>query len=292
LLSVGRRADHLYRVAKRIVKPDGTERITFDAKPELKQFQGQILKRLLRNIEYPDYLHGSLSGRDYRSNARVHSGSRLLISEDVSNFFPSVSSDVVFDVWRRLFRFADPVARLLTTLTTLNGSLPQGAKTSSHLANLALWKTEPRLVHRLNRLGFRYTRYVDDISASTVTRSSSQDQAKAIAAIYSTLARSGLQAKREKHNIQSSRGRMTVTKLTVNEKPAISKKERARIRAAVQQCEIFGNVDSNAHEYRKLLASTIGRVQTLRRFHQKRGEQLLGRLKAIGSRTGPIEGQK
>lgn len=54
-------------------------------------------------VSFPKYLTGSLKGRDYITNAQLHSGARVLICEDVTKFFPSVSTEKVFDIWA-LFR--------------------------------------------------------------------------------------------------------------------------------------------------------------------------------------------
>lgn len=55
-------------------------------------------------------------------------------------------SQIVFDIWHRFFRFPPPVATQLTKLTTKDGLVPQGAKTSALLSNLVFLDEERRLV--------------------------------------------------------------------------------------------------------------------------------------------------
>ena len=145
LINTAAYADSLYRKAKQIVKPDGSIRQPFDALPQLKAIQRRIKDRILKRVKFPLYLTGSLSGRSYRTNAAQHTGARIIICEDIESFFPSTSHARVRDIWLNFFHFSEEVASLLTHLTTKEGELPQGAITSSYLANLSLWNQEPRL---------------------------------------------------------------------------------------------------------------------------------------------------
>src|SRR5208282_1985532 len=110
----------------------------------------------------PPYLHGSLRKRSRVTNAREHLRSRILIGLDIEKFFDNVHAELIYDVWSRFFRFPPEVAEILTTLTSHDGRLPQGAPTSSDLANLVFWENESRLVNRIRARGLRYGRLVDD----------------------------------------------------------------------------------------------------------------------------------
>jgi hypothetical protein len=128
LLEIAERASSLYRIAGRKRKPDGSVRMVFDAKFPLKTIQGRIQCMILKTVQFPEYLQGSIKQRGQASNARRHVGRRLLITEDVENFFPATSERVVFEIWHRFFRLPPVVAECLMKLTTKDGSLPQGAK--------------------------------------------------------------------------------------------------------------------------------------------------------------------
>src|SRR5258708_36650911 len=106
---------------------------------------------IFSKVVFPDYLQGSLAGRDYVTNASLHAKKKILICEDVKRFFPSVGAIYIEQVWRDCLGFAPDVARLLTKLTTKGGYLPQGAITSSFLANLVLWRHEPLLHAKLKQ---------------------------------------------------------------------------------------------------------------------------------------------
>ncbi|CAG1013047.1 hypothetical protein ANAEL_04584 [Anaerolineales bacterium] len=266
LINVAAQADSLYRKAKPIIKPDGSLRQPFDALPPLKSIQRRIKDRILKRVEFPEYLTGSLSGRDYRTNAAMHVGAAIVICEDIEKFFPATSRERVLDIWRNFFCFSEDMANLLTSLTTNDGSLPEGAITSSYLANLAFWNQEPRLQAKLAQKNIVYSRYVDDISVSSKQFMPKEEQTALIAQVYGMLKRHGYKAKRRKHEIFTSGRRMLTTKLMVNRKPALQPKDRQNIRAAVHALEQrIASGESGAEIKTELnrVTSRVGRLGTL-----------------------------
>ena len=100
-------------------KKDGSIRTTNDARYPLKQVQACIKDRLLAKVKYPSYILGGIASdkythRNYITHANMHAGSALVLSEDIENFFPSTTEQVVNDIWRGVFRFPPDVSRLLT----------------------------------------------------------------------------------------------------------------------------------------------------------------------------------
>ena len=271
-------ADTQYRLADAVEKADGSIRQTFDAYTPLKEVHLQIKNEILTRVTFPDYLTGSLKGKDYKMNAALHSGAKIVISEDISNFFPSTTTEIVFDIWRFFFGFSNEVADCLTRLTTKDNGLPQGAITSSYLANLAFWRDEPRVHAHFARQGVTYSRYVDDMTLSSRRFITADEKTSVISTLYGMLASKGYKAKRQKHKLQTSKDQMFVTKLLVNDRPALVRKERAAIRAAVFQLEKqLCSADSSLlakKDYRSLL----GRVSKLVRFHPKQGQELMQRM--------------
>lgn len=266
LINVAAQADSLYRKAKQMVKPDGSLRQPFDALPPLKPIHRRIKDRILKRVEFPEYLTGSLSGRDYRTNAALHSGAKIVICEDIERFFPSTSRERILDIWLNFFCFSEDMANLLTSLTTKDGSLPEGAITSSYLANLAFWNQEPRLQAQLAQKNIVYSRYVDDISVSSKQFMPKDEQTALIAQVYGMLKRHGYKAKRRKHEIFTSGQRMLTTKLMVNRKPALLLKERQNIRAAVHALEqriASGERGSEIKTELNRVTSRVGRLGTL-----------------------------
>jgi hypothetical protein len=277
-------AESLYRVAKRERKSDGKMRVCYDAKPPLKSMQGRIKCMILRHVKFPAYLMGGISDldrpRDYVRNAAIHAGARVLVNEDITEFFPSTSAAIVYDIWRYFFRFPDEVARTLTALTTKDGGLPQGAKTSSYLANLVFWSTEPAAARTLRQMGFQYSRYVDDISISSQIDRSPRDLGRAISVVAFMVRRRGLHLKRRKHRIMRAGQRMEVTGLVVNEHSAsLGPKKAANIRAVVHQSEALAKVSPRPPEFERVKRRAVSLVGQLNRLHPGKARTLRERLR-------------
>lgn len=273
-------ANALYRLAKPIVKPDGSIRQPLDAKPPLKELHRRITERILLRVVYPPYLTGSLKGTEAKKNAEMHAGKRIVICEDIKSFFPSITDQAVNDVWRGLFAFPPPVASLLTTLTTKDGQLPQGAIPSSYLANLILWRHEPELHAQFAAQGITYSRYVDDVCVSSVDFMSKEVQTQVIGKVYGMLAKVGLKPKRSKHETYSRSTRMVTTKLVVNKKASLPQQKRSQIRAAVHHLEIESAAAGHLDNLPRLGSVSV-QVGQMNRFHPTQAEALKARLKDL-----------
>lgn len=285
LEAIAAKASQSYRPVK--PKP-GSTRETFDAQGLLKEVHQRIKDRILAKVYYPEYLQGSLKGRDYVTNARLHTNKKILICEDVKKFFPSVQADKVQDVWNGLLGFSLDVSTLLTALTTKDGALPQGAITSSYLANLVLWRDEPLLQAKLQEMGVTYSRYVDDICMSSSTALDKCTQTKLISLVYGMLARNNLSAKRKKHQLFTAGRQMIATKLIVNSKPSLQQEKRSKIRSMVFQLETLKK--SGADSIRIIEAVNIAAQQVgqLGRFHPLEAQRLKRRIQVVRAACGKI----
>lgn len=282
LLELRLKSDSFYFVTKELVKPDNSIRQTFDVKPELKRVHERICSAFLRKVEYPSYLQGSIKNRDYLSNCAAHTKQKLVISEDVTNFFPSISSSIVHQMWVGVFRFPNDIAGILTDLVCCNGWLVQGAKPSSYIGNLILWNREAILVDELERRGLTYTRYVDDITVSSPNSLSKATITEILSKIYGMLASVNAKPNRKKHQVMPNGKRQSVHRVNVNhEKPSLPRIERDKIKAAVYQCENEYVCKNSTKEYVSLYNRTLGRVNNLKRMHPKIGGELVVRLEKV-----------
>jgi len=281
MLDLASRASKLYRVAQKITKDDGTIRVTYDAFKPLKDVHRLIKSEILDRVTFPDYLTGSLKGKDYKTNAALHKGAKIVISEDIGTFFPATTTAIVFDIWRNFFGFSDAVARCLTQLTSRNNELPQGAITSPQLANLVFWRDEPKLHATLAEKGIVYSRFVDDVAASSRSHMETTRKTDTIASISAMMGRRGYAPKRKKHEIATAGSRMVVTKLTVNERPGLAKAERSRIRAAVHALERDVSFSKSANSLEARIPKVVGKVSTLGRFHPGKANTLKKRLAVV-----------
>ena len=141
-------------------------RIINPPKDELKTIQKRINKYLVDNIDLPIYAFGGIKGRDNILNARMHKGQKYIFQTDLRDFFPSVSNKKVYEMFVRN-GFSPDVASLLTKLTTYKGHLPQGAPTSTTIANLVFAPTGFAIQEIADREALRFTTFVDDVTISS-----------------------------------------------------------------------------------------------------------------------------
>ncbi len=279
---LARNADRMYRPVQQ-KKRDGSVRMTWDAYRQLKEVQHLIKVRILARVSYPLYLQGGIrdreNPRDYARNAGIHAGQACVINEDIADFFPSTTDDRVRDIWEHFFRFSPAVAACLTLLTTRRGELPQGAKTSNHLANLAFWRSEHDLVRYLRLNGWAYSRLTDDITVSFSTPAARLRKSRIVSILYAFIKNNGYRPKYRKHSIFGRNEQMLVNGLVVNKRPALTQKERQSIRALVNR-KIVGIQSQVGNSSDDSLARVLGKIGKLKRFHKRTGNRLGVRLGA------------
>jgi RNA-directed DNA polymerase len=134
--------------------------------PELKEIQRAINTKLLRRLEFPMFVCGGVKGRSVADNIELHLGARVLVTMDIRRFFPSVSSRQIFAVWRDELDCSPRIAALLTKLTTFERRLPQGAPTSTVLANLVLFRAGEQIWNKCHQENVVYSCWVDDLAFS------------------------------------------------------------------------------------------------------------------------------
>ncbi|MGR4657480.1 reverse transcriptase family protein [Providencia stuartii] len=270
-------------LASKVQKDDGSYREIYDVSQKLKNIHDKITKNILKKVYYPDYLQGSLSKKDHISNAEIHTRKKVIVKGDISNFFPSIGKNIVYQVWVVFFNFSKEVAELLSNLITFNGRMVQGCKTSSYLANLVLWSRESKLVESLKLQGFTYTRYVDDVHVSAKRIMSKSEKTRIIKGIYNLFASINVRPNRKKQEIMPRNLQQTIHKLNVNKSmPSMPKQKRNDIRQLVFLCgKAFGDNRLAINEYTKMYNSVMGNVNYLRRIHPEEGGRLLSKLKSI-----------
>jgi RNA-directed DNA polymerase len=250
--------------------PQGKDKFRTVRSPSerLKVVQRRIVKRVLDELGYSMAAHGGGSGRSTLSNATVHRGQRTLAALDVKKFYDNVDHRRVYRMLRDEHGFGHDVARLVTRLTTLKGSLPQGAASSPSLANVFMTKAVDEPLSRLAQVhGLRYTRYVDDLAFS------GEQPQVAINEAARLLSARGLKLNKKKIHVAGRGRRQILTGLIVNdeERVSIPKRQRDRIRAAIHELK---QAKLALHEFEKAVRSIRGRIAYVERFHSGDGRRL------------------
>ncbi|MEY0070510.1 reverse transcriptase family protein [Providencia rettgeri] len=261
------------------------ERAIFEPKKGLKYIQKKINEEIFCKVKYPVYLHGGLKNRDYVSNAGFHSGKKTIISLDITNFYPSISKKDILNIFKNMMRFSPSISETLTKLVTLNDKLPQGACTSSYIANLIFFNDEHNIVSKLNRMGMTYTRLLDDITISSDKKLSKEEETKAITTVIGMINRHRLSINNDKTVIEKSdhhNSKLHVTGLWVkHKKPKVSKENRRYIRYLVFICQKESVVDRTSSEYHKLWNKASGKVAQMHRLGHPQSIELREKLSEI-----------
>jgi len=246
------------------------ERQIFEPKKTLKGIQKKINKEIFENIEYPDYLHGALIGRDYISNASEHTKKKTVICLDITNFYPGISKKDVTLIFQNLMRFSPDVSQALTELVTLDGKVPQGSCCSSYIANLLFFNSEYNVVSRIRAMGLSYTRLLDDITISSDEDLSPKQKTKVIKSIDGMVKQYRLSLNEEKTTIEHTKdttSKLNVTGLWVKHGiPKLTKENRRYIRYLVYICKKESVHAKHTKEYHDLWNRCSGKVAQMSRL--------------------------
>ena len=279
------RANSLCVPGQKFKKADGTYRYTYKALPGLYAVQNRLVKQILRNVIFPEYLQGAIydpvNPRSYIKDAGFHSGARYVIKADIANFFPSITADHVTALWVDFFRFSDDVARHLTALVTKDGFVAQGLSTSTYISNLVFWDIEPSVFCRLKSRHLTYSRYIDDVTVSTRKSIGTRTKTYAISQITGMFSCKGFQAKRSKLHILNSSNRMTVHNLTVNRGISLTKQKKSQLRSAVKQIELRYPEEMDTDQYNKDWNTIASRIGHAKQFHPAFTDALRSRLEQV-----------
>jgi hypothetical protein len=248
----------------------------------LKDIQRRIKNNILSQVPLGEGVHGGVRGHSPSSNATPHLGQRCVVKLDVKDFFPSVSHTTVYRMFKHELGFGRDVSSLLTRLTTIDGQLPQGAPTSTVIANLVLARAVDKPVRAAAEvLSVRYSRFVDDITLSGA------NPRPLINLVGKALSRRRLPMYREKARFQAQAklrilGRgvaQEVTGLVVNARKGLSvgRKRRDKVRAAILALGQLTDEKAMANA----LVSIRGRIGHVRRFNPGAADRLDRYLKTV-----------
>ena len=236
-----------------IPKRDGTERPIWAPKKRLKAAQRWILHNIVERLPVHGAAQGFLVGRSTLTNAAVHANPKTLLKMDVKDFFPTVTWRRVKGVFRRA-GYRDGMSTLLALVCTeaprevvqLDGKtyfvslgprcLPQGAPTSPALTNALCLRLDRRLAGLAAKLGWRYSRYADDLTFSLPADHAGKPRLGALIGCVARVVKAeGFEVKDQKTRVHRSGGRQAVTGLVVNGEgtPRAPRKLKREVRAAL-----------------------------------------------------------
>ncbi len=248
--AIHRRAERFpHYVTFTMPKRTGGERLIMAPKTKLKALQRQLLALLVHRLPVSDYAHGFRKGSSVKTAAEPHVGKRVILHLDLKDFFHSVTFARVRGLLVAL-GYGYVVATALAVLMTEAPRQPvevdgtvyhvpvghrrcvQGAPTSPGLCNTVALRMDRRLAGMARKLGFAYSRYVDDL----VFSGDDPERLNTLRFRASRIVREeGFEVNRDKTRIFRSGGCQRVTGVVVNEVMGLSRQERRRLRAMIHR---------------------------------------------------------
>ena len=161
---LSKNSDYYYKEYK-IKKKSGKLRTICQPSRKLKGLQSWILVNILDKIKVSNSCKGFEKKTSTLDNAKPHAGANTVLTLDLQDFFPTITSKQIFSIFNTL-GYNDLIATIFTNICTYKGYLPQGSPCSPKLANLSAWKLDLRIQGYVGKRGINYTRYADDLSFS------------------------------------------------------------------------------------------------------------------------------
>jgi RNA-directed DNA polymerase len=156
--------EFFYREFKIKKKSNGYRKIN-EPLPSLKEIQKWILKNILYKLKVSRFSKAFIPGNTIKDNAKFHKGQRIVLTIDLKDFFNSIKFIEIYRIFRKA-GYTNSISVLLSKLSTLNDSLPQGSPTSPYLSNLVFNSLDNRISGFCTKRKIRYTRYADDLTFS------------------------------------------------------------------------------------------------------------------------------
>ncbi len=287
----------LHYVRFTVPKKSGGVRELCAPHEDMATAQEWILRNILDKVPVHDAAHGFVQGRSTVTNATPHVAAGVVVNSDLTDFFPTITVQRVIGVFRQLgySPAASTTLALLCTeaprrkvtyagkpLFVASGprALPQGACTSPALSNLVARRMDSRLTGIATKLGFRYTRYADDL-----TFSASSDEGKVgylLARIRHITQDEGFAVNEAKTRILRPGDRQTVTGIVVNERPGVPRDLVRRLRAILHRAQREGLKSQNRENHPHFEAWLRGMVAYVHMVNPKQGEPLRAALQNLG----------
>lgn len=249
----------------------------------LKEIQSNIKGILDQNFDLPDCVHGFVKNKSFITNAQLHLNKPYLLSLDIRDFFPSISSNHVLNFLANIREVNYPDAVVLSKLLTYNSHVPQGSPASPTIANLIFKPYDIAIRDFCAKNNFVYTRYADDI-----TISSDQDNLDiALKQINNIFKKSPFLLNRSKTNFSNVHKRQEVTGLVINpnsqgfSRIKMKRRWRKNIRAG------FYNAYKNPFKYRKKYNYLLGCLNILKQINVANGNENISdkKLIALGEKS-------
>ena len=267
-----------------IPKKSGGSRSIHAPSKKLKLIQHIVSYALGQFFKVHPSTHGFIKNRGIQTNAQVHVTSEYILNIDLKDFFPSVSITRIEKNLEDL-GFSTISARLIGILCTKNNKLPQGSPASPIITNIVSTSLDRRLEGFAVARGCQYSRYVDDITFSSMHYVFNAGFEKTLTKIIEN---EGFRLNISKTRILTKSDCQEVTGIVVNEKINVNRKFVRKVRAMIHTLSQEG-IYNGQDELKPLVMATLGSLGFISQIrgsedplYQRMNDQLISLLKSYG----------
>lgn len=272
--------------------------------PLLRHVQRRLLERVIDPIPPHPAAYGFVPGGGPQRNAQQHVGANWVINFDLRTFFAGVRTGRVAGIFtaagypeavvtllaglisrptpefviRGMPTDGDPSDRALLRARLRVAHLPQGSPSSPAIANLVAFNLDCRLNGLADRLGFRYTRYADDL---TFSGRGPRPDARFIPLVGRIIIDEGFAPNDRKLRIRGRGRRQLVTGIVVNQHTNLRRRDHDRLRAVLHDAVRNGPDAANREGRPAFRAHLEGRVGWAEQLNPVRGARLRRQLDSI-----------
>lgn len=264
---------------------------------DLKNSQYWILNNILDSIPIIENVHGFVKSKSIVTNAIDHVNSDVIINIDLENFFSTFTYKRVKGMFMNL-GYSESISTILALLSTepdleeviLDSKkyfvstserfLPQGAPTSPAITNIICRKLDKRIIYLSEKLGFKYTRYADDMTFSA-NGDNLKNIGKLLKYIQKIINEEGLKINTKKTKILRKSTSQEVTGIIVNKKMNVDKKTLKNFRATLYQIEQNGIDGKSWNNSKDLIGAITGYANFVNSVNPEKGKIFLDQIKRI-----------
>lgn len=182
--------------------------------------------------------------RSIVDNARQHLNHNYVLNLDLSDFFTSITADMV-EYGLKKIGFSPVVAQCIATICTypiiedkkVRNVVPQGAPTSPVISNICAMTLESRLSGLAKRFHLSYTRYADDITFSS-NHNVYHAEGEYAKELYRIIGECHFVINPKKTRLQKRGSRQEVTGITVTDKPNVSRMYIKNLRVLIHHIKM------------------------------------------------------
>lgn len=219
-----------YRFYEMNKKNGGVRKISAPRK-FLKVTQHWINDYFLNRLKIHSSCFSYRKGVSIHDNAYPHQDSKFIANIDIENYFDSINKTMIKNCLLRC-NISEHLVNAISGLTTLYGTLPQGAPTSPSISNAILHDFDEAMTNQALVRNCVYTRYSDDITISGNKRYLVEEL---VGLARNKINNLGFTLNNSKYRLLSYNNRQAVTGILVNGPLRPTRAYRRKVRAIFDQ---------------------------------------------------------